>query len=88
MEIFVHHSMKNSCIPMNRCKYLYLFGCRGVVQLGVPDPFYNRGGLGKVGARKLFLFTESSLVVEKKNPGFILLSHSNRIICLLRICFL
>ena len=32
-----------------------------------PDPWYNRDGPAKVGARKSFKFTESSLVVEKKS---------------------
>ena len=30
----------------------YIVGCRDVVQLGCPDPWYNWGGPAKVGARK------------------------------------
>ena len=41
--------------------------CRGVVQPGGSDTWYNRGGPAKVGPRKYFLFTESSLVVKIKN---------------------
>ena len=48
-----------------------IVGCRGVVQLGGPDPWVNRGGPTKVGAHKSFLFTESSLVVEIKNNWLI-----------------
>ena len=29
-------------------------GCRGVVQLGGPVPWYNQGGPAKVGARSIF----------------------------------
>ena len=39
-----------------------------------PDPWYNWGGPAKVGARKSFLFTESSLVAKTKNTWLILLS--------------
>ena len=45
----------------------YIVGCRGLVQLGGTDPWYNQGGPAKVGARKLFLFTKSSFVVKIKN---------------------
>ena len=31
------------------------------------DPWYNPGGLAKVGAGKSFLFTESSIVVKIAN---------------------
>ena len=42
-------------------------GCLVVIQQGGPDTWYNWGGPAKVGARKSFLFTESSVVVKKKN---------------------
>ena len=42
-------------------------GCLAVIQQGGPDTWYNWGGPAKVGARKSFLFTESSVVVKKKN---------------------
>ena len=58
-----------------RLKHKFIVGCQGVVKLGVPDPWYNLGGPAKVGARKSFLLTESSLVVKIKNPWLILLSH-------------
>ena len=45
---------------------LCIVGCRSVVQLGGPDPWYNQGGPAKVGARKSFLSTESFLVVKIK----------------------
>ena len=40
-------------------------GCLVVIQQGGPDTWYNWGGPAKVGARKSFLFTESSVVVKK-----------------------
>ena len=52
-----------------------LVGCRGVVQLGGPDPWYTWIGPAQVGAHKLFLFTESSLVVKIKNTWLMLLLH-------------
>ena len=45
----------------------FIVDCRGEVQLGGPDPWYNRGGPAKVGARDSFVFTESSLEVTIKN---------------------
>ena len=46
--------------------FIKVVGCRGVVQLGGPDHWYNQVGPVKVGARKSFLFTESSGVVKIK----------------------
>ena len=40
-------------------------GCLVVIQQGGPDTWYNWGGPAKVGPRKSFLFTESSVVVKK-----------------------
>ena len=34
-----------------------------------PDSWYNQDDPAKVGARKLLLFTESSLVVKKRTLG-------------------
>ena len=45
----------------------YIFGCQDVVQLGGPDPLFNWGGPAKVGPRKYFLFTESSLLFKKEH---------------------
>ena len=42
----------------------YIISSQGVVQLGRPDLWYNGGGSVKVGAHKLFLFTESFLEVK------------------------
>ena len=53
----------------------YVVSCQGVVQLGGPDPWYNQGGLAKVGSRKSFLFSENSLVYEIKNTWLIWLLH-------------
>ena len=41
-----------------------IVGIQNVVQPGGPDPCYNQGRPSKVGARKSFLFTESSRVVS------------------------
>ena len=41
-----------------------IVGCWGVVQLGVPAPWFVRGGPTKVWVCKSILFTESSSVVE------------------------
>ena len=46
---------------------LNIVGCRGVLQLGGPDLWYNQGDPAKVGACKSFLFTASSLVVKIRN---------------------
>ena len=54
-------------------KETYTFSCRGVVRLGVPDPWNNWGGPAKVGACKSLLFTESSLVVKLENTCLIFL---------------
>ena len=54
---------------------IYLVGCRGVVQLGGPDPWYNWGGPTKVGVLKSFLFSEYSLVVKTKNHCLIFYPH-------------
>ena len=53
-----------------------IVSCQGVVQLGDPDPWYSQGGPAKMGARKYFLFTKSSLVVKIKNTWLILLWDS------------
>ena len=45
------------------CSGSLIVSCRGVLQLQVPDPWYNRGGPTKVGACKSFPFNESYLVV-------------------------
>ena len=58
---------------------VYIVGCRGVVQLGGPDPWYNWGGPAKVGAGESFLFTDSSLIVKIKNTWLIMLSHFHSI---------
>ena len=58
------------------CSYFsYKVICRAVVYLGGPDPWYNWGGPSKVGARKSFLFTGSSLVVQIENTRLLLFSH-------------
>ena len=48
-----------------------MVGCQGVVQLGGPDPWFNRGGPAKVGQLKSFLFTGSSLEVKITNTRLI-----------------
>ena len=39
---------------------IFLVSCRGVVQLGGPDPWDNQVGPAKVGAGKSFLFTKGN----------------------------
>ena len=55
---------------------LWLSTGEAVVQLGGPDPSYNRVGATKVGASKSFLLTDSSSVVKIKTTRLSLLSHS------------
>ena len=43
---------------------IFIVSCRGVVQLGGPDPWDNQVGPAKVGAGKSFLFTKGSCVVK------------------------
>ena len=51
---------------------LFIVGCRGEVQLGGPEPWYNQGGPAKVGACKYFVFTKGSLIVKIKKTCLIL----------------
>ena len=61
-------------------KYIYIVDSWGVLQLGGPDPWYNRVGPAKVGAHNEFLFTESFLEVKIKNTWLILKSVKIKII--------
>ena len=42
--------------------FAYVVGCRGVVQLGSSDPWYNQGGSAKVGSRKSIFNTWKQIV--------------------------
>ena len=48
------HAFKTIQIIIYR-QLKYIVGSRGVEQLEGPDPWYNRGGPTKVGARKSYL---------------------------------